>query len=84
MPKTKMSVENDRFKNIAVTIRRHQAYWGYTNDDVGKALGISGVTWGRRLNRPDTITIKELQRVLRLLKIPADVACEIVTTGICT
>lgn len=82
MPRTKFTVEQDRYKDIGTMLRRWQRYWDCTDDDMGAVIGASGATWARRMAKPQSLTIEEIWKAIRFLKVPADIALSLITAGI--
>lgn len=56
-------------QKVRQTIKSQQVRLGYKNDEMACWMHMSIASWNRRLNKPETLTVKELIRLEAILKI---------------
>lgn len=57
------------FQKVRRTIKSRQAMLGYKNADMACLMHMSLPKWNRRLQKPEMITVEELIRLEKVLKI---------------
>lgn len=72
MPRTKLSAESDKNKDLSKLIRKYKYAEALTDENAGKLIGVTGRTWSRYMNDPENLSIKTLRKIQKKLNIPKD------------
>lgn len=72
MPRTKLSAESDKNKDLSKLIRKYKYAESLNDEEAGKRIGVTGRTWSRYMNAPENLSIKTLRKIQKKLNIPKD------------
>lgn len=86
MPRLKMSEKQQRDQEVKALILKNATYLGMKgNKEIAERIGVSESTLVRKLKHPDSFTLREINRLAKVLKfkitIQDKLPCEAVLAG---
>lgn len=69
MPRIRQYAERDAMKDFAMEINAQRGRYGYSQQSLGDALGVSQATVSNYIKSPESITLVTLRALIKLLRL---------------